>query len=472
MSATLQRSRIRRLEDALSIREPRRTPPTAAAPRDGGSARAVSMQYDEGHRPALHCHQPTRTTESAWAPKIHDLVQPATPRMDAYATDVGLLVAAEDNPGQPQPDPTVAFRTGETVDQSAGPADGTFQARPAGPVAPSDAEPVSGWQVAPRLTQTDDEAFAQDVLAIVAHANSVGNQSTRTPLPDAPTSHTPPPVDPDSSKGVGMAAGHDVFDRIAAASTPNRYDQGPVALAVDFSRLDKALNHGPDAGTQPQPQHEAGKPQAPLAAMPPVITPAPAEQPAVVSAAGPREADPENIVGVTARAAPFRITADVPLLAQATGLSCHAAACASIVAWRDDIIPDAAAVSSASGYWERYADGRTAAFPDVLEAFGLRIASAGAAPTPTAVRDLMDAHGPLWLAASPPGEHALVLAGLTGDGTADGTLVDIVDPWARGMTAYAAPNPGSRYSMPYADVVCTLAGGQILLAHLKEGSQR
>jgi hypothetical protein len=113
-------------------------------------------------------------------------------------------------------------------------------------------------------------------------------------------------------------------------------------------------------------------------------------------------------------------------------------------------------------------------FPDVLEAFGLTIASAGAAPAPAAVRDLVDGHGPLWLAASPPGEHAVVLAGITGDGTAGGTLVDVVDPWAQGMSTYAAPNPGSRYSAPFADLVKGIAGPDVavILAHLKEGSPR
>jgi hypothetical protein len=49
-----------------------------------------------------------------------------------------------------------------------------------------------------------------------------------------------------------------------------------------------------------------------------------------------------------------------------------------------------------------------------------------------------------------------------------------VDPWAQGMTTFAAPNPGSRYSLPYTDLVRVLGGadGQLTLAYLKEGSSR
>jgi hypothetical protein len=56
----------------------------------------------------------------------------------------------------------------------------------------------------------------------------------------------------------------------------------------------------------------------------------------------------------------------------------------------------------------------------VLEVFGLANASIGRPPT-AALRDLLDTNGPLFVAASPPGEQAVVIAGITGDGTASGT---------------------------------------------------
>jgi hypothetical protein len=165
------------------------------------------------------------------------------------------------------------------------------------------------------------------------------------------------------------------------------------------------------------------------------------------------------------------VTTDVPLVAQGPGLSCHAAACASLVAWRDEVSPDAAAVASATGYWERYAAGRTATYPDAFDTFGLEAVSAGASPGAAQLRDLLDTHGPLFTAGFPPAEHAVVVAGVSSDGTT--ASVDVVDPWAVGMTTYASPNPGSTYTVPYADLVAALGVGpehHLLFAHLRKGT--
>jgi hypothetical protein len=477
---TLPRSRIRRLERSLDPRAAaRRAAPAAnghpacADPRPGepDATGTVSMQFDPGHRPALH--RAVRET-------------------GPYAGGFDLTGDADDDYSAPPPDPTAEYRLVGSSESSgadaphggpalrAGPAGGAGPALRAGPgpadrpsiaVGPAAADrpapaddpaarggpaddPMAGWQATPDLPSSDEEAFAQDIAAILAHTRSAGSQPARVALPDAPARTEPPPIDPAASKGIGTPAGHDVFDAMAAAGGPLRYDQGPVALAVDFDRLDRALDR---VTTQPPPPE-------PPAQGPPIPEP--------LAPAG--ESAPPVPAGDSTAVGPFRVTADVPLLAQASGFTCHAAACASIVGWRDDVVPDPASVASATGYWERYADGRSAPFPDVLDAFGLRIASVGGAPDPVAVRAMLDAHGPLWLAASPPAEHAVVVAGLTGDGTPAGTLVDVVDPWAQGMTTFGSPNPGSRYSTSYADLVRAVAGtaGQIVLAHLKEGSMR
>ncbi len=144
-----------------------------------------------------------------------------------------------------------------------------------------------------------------------------------------------------------------------------------------------------------------------------------------------------------------------------------------MVAWRDEVPPDPVALATATGYWERYAEGRTAVYPDVLETFGLSNASIGKPPSAAELRDLIDTQGPLFIAASPPTEHAVVISGLTGDGTETSTTVDVVDPWAVGMTTYAAPNPGSQYSVPYATLLESVGTGPdhlIVIAHLRKGS--
>jgi hypothetical protein len=184
-------------------------------------------------------------------------------------------------------------------------------------------------------------------------------------------------------------------------------------------------------------------------------------------------ADVADVEAITKAGAPFRVVTDVPLVPQGPGLSCHAAACASMVAWRDDVTPDSAVVAAGTGYWERYAEGRTAVYPDVVEIFGLTNASVGRPPTAAALRDLLDVNGPLFVAASPPGEHAVVVAGATGDGTASGTMLDVVDPWAEGMTTYAAPNPGRRYSVPYSTLLESIGQGpehDIVVVHLRKAS--
>jgi hypothetical protein len=359
-------------------------------------------------------------------------------------------------------------------------------------------ETVAGWTV-PAAPADDQEAFAADIRAILAHAHAAGQPSgpgTRIPLPDVPQL-APTPVAPAPQHGVGASIGHDVFDAMTAANAPERFDQGPVALSVDFARLDRALA-GETEPTPPAPAPEA-PPAAfvapPPAPPPPTATPAPTPEsvpptptppePTPVSAVPALEASPPSAAtaprgSVPAEAAPtaapgaspsFRVVADVPLVAQAPGLSCHAAACAAMVAWRDDLPGDAAAVAAGTGAWSRYADGRTAQYPDVFGIFDLVPASMGAAPSAAALRDLLDVNGPLFVAADPPAEHAVVVAGVTG--AEDAVTVDVVDPWAGGMQTYAAPNAGSTYSIPYPTLLERLGGGpehHIVVAHLRKGS--
>lgn len=102
---------------------------------------------------------------------------------------------------------------------------------------PDPTEDAGGWTLTASAT---DEAFAQDIRAILEHSGALASGSHRVPLPDVPQP-PPPPVATAPEHGVSASQGHDVFDRLAAASTPNRFDQGPVALSVDFAGLDRAL---------------------------------------------------------------------------------------------------------------------------------------------------------------------------------------------------------------------------------------
>jgi hypothetical protein len=345
---------------------------------------------------------------------------------------------------------------------------------------------VAGWTV-PQAADASDQAFAEDIQAILAHAQSVSGTG-RVALPDVP-SPAPVPPPPAVAYGVGAGATHDIFDQMAAANAPSTFNQGPVALSVDFDRLDRALDDvitpppssvGPSAAPAAElvaPTEVVGPVSASPSVAParpaPTQAPQPAPTPSEPVPATPVAVNPaETAVPETAEP-PFRVTTDVPLLPQAPGLSCHAAACASLVAWRDEVASDSAAVAAGTGYWERFAGGRTATYPDVLEVFGLANASIGRPPTAAALRDLLDTSGPLFVAAAPPGEHAVIVAGITGDGTANGTIVDVVDPWAKGMTTYSSPNPGSQYSVPYSTLLEAMGSGpehEIVIAHLRKGS--
>ena len=126
-------------------------------------------------------------------------------------------------------------------------------------------------------------------------------------------------------------------------------------------------------------------------------------------------------------------------------------------------------VVAATGLWERYA-GVAPAVP--RRAGRLRAHPLGGRPAPsgTALEGLIERAGPLWVSASPPGEHAVVVSGVTGDGTSSGSMLDIVDPWAPRMTTFGSPNPGSTYHQSLVEFLAGIAGGAgnpVVIAQLK-----
>ncbi|GAA5026972.1 papain-like cysteine protease family protein [Microbacterium fluvii] len=458
-------SRISRLEQSVC-----RTPAPASAgrrrtPRPARTADRRTHAFDDGADIAVHVSADAAVAPAAEAPA---------------SAAVGSVLTTTPVAGGPAPAGAAPSAVGDlggpaTSDAGgSGPAEATLAAGSAGTAGEADdlgaaqsvepeVEKIDDWIVtapAPRAPE-DEAAFAQDIRAILSHARS-GPQPVRAPLPEVPEApREAPPAAP--QWGVGAAVGHDVFERMTAANAPSRFDQGPVSLSVDFSRLDGALaaeeHTAPSA--EPAPAAPAATPSAPTAAV--------AEAPAEPAPSAPASGPPEQSERVASDDV-FAVTTDAPLVPQVAGMSCHAAACASVVAWRDEVAPDPAAIAAGEGYWEQFAEGRTATCPDVLEAFGLQVASAGEAPTGRALCALIDENGPLFVATQPPGEHAVVIAGARSDGSA--TTVDVVDPWAEGMTTFAAPTTGSRASLAW-DQIATRIGGavgaQLLIARLRKG---
>jgi N-acetylmuramoyl-L-alanine amidase len=159
----------------------------------------------------------------------------------------------------------------------------------------------------------------------------------------------------------------------------------------------------------------------------------------------------------------FDVWHEVPLVPQVTGMSCWAAAAAMIIGWRDRIDVDPEELAHASGRWEEYRDGL---IPDDVEtlaaAWGLVI-EPEASFEADGLRRLLIENGPLWVGEASPGLHVVVVAGLYGDGTPDGTRVRIADPWPVGK--------GERYTLSLRElarsraIAADLTGGRALVLH-------
>jgi hypothetical protein len=135
----------------------------------------------------------------------------------------------------------------------------------------------------------------------------------------------------------------------------------------------------------------------------------------------------------------FDIWHEVPLVPQLTGMSCWAAAAAMIVGWRDclDVRPEDVALGA--GAWAQYRDGlEPLSVRALARTFGL-VAESPRVYTLKAVRQLLEYHGPLWVGAGPTGLHVVVVSGMYGDGSLEGSFVRVLDPWPIGR--------GERYTI-------------------------
>jgi len=143
---------------------------------------------------------------------------------------------------------------------------------------------------------------------------------------------------------------------------------------------------------------------------------------------------------------------DVFVVGQPTNHSCWATAAAMIDGWRRrqsvsvDSIAEFDNLSTRNGL-------PPASSARFAEAIGFTV-HPNACYTPEGFRDLLEANGPVWVAAKVPGLHAIVVTGLY---RKDGQYyVRITDPWDRvagvpgAPGAYAAtPSTGSRYILSY-----------------------
>ncbi len=137
--------------------------------------------------------------------------------------------------------------------------------------------------------------------------------------------------------------------------------------------------------------------------------------------------------------------ADVQLVPQPTNMSCWAAAAAMVVGWRDQISIDPGEIARGAGRWAAYKEGiNPADVPTLANAWGL-VMEPPQSYTIEAFRQMLESKGPLWVGASVPELHVMVVSGMRGDGSPDNTHLHIKDPWE--------PGQGSEYDLTFRQFV-------------------
>ncbi|MDQ0373928.1 N-acetylmuramoyl-L-alanine amidase [Cellulomonas humilata] len=161
---------------------------------------------------------------------------------------------------------------------------------------------------------------------------------------------------------------------------------------------------------------------------------------------------------------------DVFVVGQPTDRSCWATAAAMIDGWRrrQSVSIDAIAQFDALSTQNGLPPASAARF---AEAIGFTV-HPNACYTPEGFREILEADGPVWVAAKVPGLHAIVVTGMY---RKDGQyFVRVTDPWDRVVGTPGAPGPyaathtsGSRYILTYDDFAAEFeAAGDTQFAQL------
>ena len=142
---------------------------------------------------------------------------------------------------------------------------------------------------------------------------------------------------------------------------------------------------------------------------------------------------------VSAGTVDYQVPDPIPVIEQPTSLTCWAAAAAMMQSWKDKTsYPIKAALDkSGDAAWSvKFAANqpmRGNEKPSFLQALKLR-SEPPVNYSAEGLQAMLKNHGPLWVTVSTmdPDDkfstHARILYGITGDGTADGTFLQIIDP--------------------------------------------
>jgi len=197
-------------------------------------------------------------------------------------------------------------------------------------------------------------------------------------------------------------------------------------------------------------------PAAPAAPTEPSVTAPPAAitpEAAPPAAAQPATSPPTATPGTSS----FDVTHTVPVAQATEAVSAQAAGAAMLVAWRDQSTLDMQALAAGSGSWAAYAPGLKASGPEFFDTWGLK-ELVPEMLTLERLHTILKAHGPLWLQ-NPAVESAIrLVVGLSGDGSAGGTSITLINPSADAQTAQQTANINS--------LISQLGAGPVRIAHL------
>lgn len=135
------------------------------------------------------------------------------------------------------------------------------------------------------------------------------------------------------------------------------------------------------------------------------------------------------------------IQLSVELIPQPTDSSCWAGAMAMIVSTRDRNSTTPDAIAQAAGM----TTGGSYGWSDISRAvsqWNLRQLGPACA-LPSAWADSLRSYGPIWIVEVGAPYHAVVVTGVEGDGTPEGTTILVNNPWP--------PNSGAQERLAYAD---------------------
>jgi len=129
---------------------------------------------------------------------------------------------------------------------------------------------------------------------------------------------------------------------------------------------------------------------------------------------------------------PVDIGYSVSLVAQPTESSCWAASIAMLVNETPQAVVEAAGMSLDEGYgWDQ--------IEPAAHQWGLSELAPASGP-PSVLASWLSENGPLWVVERGAPYHAVVVGGISGDGSMDGTYVTVYNPWPVGSGATEYPS--------------------------------